>query len=78
MAYDTKADLETRLTEIRAEITKARKAQSYGIGSNEITVTRGSLKLLLDEERWVLSQIKECDAASAGGASNRVQFGRPS
>jgi len=77
MAYDTKADLEVRLAEIRLEIAKARKAQSYGIGSNEVTVTRGNLKSLLEEERWVLAQIKSIDAESAGGACNRIQFGRP-
>lgn len=78
--YDTKADLEVRLAEIRVEIAKARKIQSYGIGTgNEITVTRTNLRSLLEEERWVLDQIKQADAISgnSGGASNRVQFGRP-
>lgn len=77
MAYDTKADLELRLAEIRLEIAKARKTQSYGIGS-EVTVTRGNLKSLLEEEQWVLGQINAIDAAgSTGGACNRIQFGRP-
>lgn len=80
MPYDSKADLVTRLAEIRTEITKARQVASYGIGSNELTVTRTNLRLLLEEERWVLDQIKQCDAVSgtSGGQSNRVQFGRPS
>jgi hypothetical protein len=75
MAYDSKSDLEVRLAEIRLAIATARKAQTVGAGDN--TLTRGNLKTLLDEERWVLSQINAIDAQSSGGGSNRIQFGRP-
>jgi len=79
MPYDSRADLVARLAEIRAEITKARKAQSYAIGANDITVTRTNLRLLLEEEKWVLDQIQQSDAVTgtSGGRLNRVQFGRP-
>lgn len=76
MSYDSKSDLEVRLAEIRLAISVARKAQTIGAG--ESTLTRGNLKTLLDEERWVLSQINAIDAQSSGGGGNRVQFGRPS
>lgn len=76
MPYDSKSDLEVRLAEIRLAIAVARKAQTIGAG--ESTLTRGNLKTLLDEERWVLGQINSIDAQSTGGGSNRIQFGRPS
>jgi len=75
MPYDSKATLVARLAIVRASITTARNAQSYGIEGN--TVTKANLRALLDEEKWLLRQIQECDAASTGGASNRVSFGRP-
>lgn len=76
MPYDSKADLEVRLAEIRLAIAVARKAQVIGAGDN--TLSRGNLKTLLDEERYVLGQINAIDAqSSASGTSNRVSFGRP-
>jgi hypothetical protein len=75
MSYDSKADLEVRLAEIRLAIARARKAQSVASGDNSLN--RGNLKTLLDEERWVLSQINAVDAVNSGGGANRVQFGRP-
>jgi hypothetical protein len=74
--YDSKATLEARLAEIRAAIAKARSAQSIGSGDN--TLSRGDLRTLLDEERWVISQINSINAQNSGGGANRVQFGRPS
>lgn len=76
MSYDSRDDLSIRLAEIRLEIAKARKVQSYSVGQ-DLNVVRGQLKTLLDEEKWVLSQIDKIDASSTGGACNRVSFGRP-
>lgn len=76
MAFDSREDLAIRLAEVRLAIAKARKVQTYSVGQ-DLNVVRGQLKTLLDEEKWLLAQIDKLDAASTGGASNRVQFGRP-
>ncbi|MDX9788899.1 MAG: hypothetical protein RBT11_19135 [Desulfobacterales bacterium] len=77
MPYDSRDDLSIRLAEVRVEIAKARKVQSYSVGQ-DLSVVRGQLKTLLDEEKWLLSQIDKIDATASGGASNKVRFGRPS
>ena len=76
MAYDSKATLEARLTEIRAAISKAREAVSYSTSGGN-SLTRSTLKQLLEEEKMVLSKIEAIDQASNGFA-NKVKFGRPS
>jgi hypothetical protein len=77
MAYDSKLYLETRLSEVRSDIAKARRTQSYAVGQ-DLNVARGNLKVMLDEEKWLLGEIAKVDAALSGGACNRAQFGRPS
>jgi len=66
MPYDSRADLIARLAEVRAAITKARTAQSYNAGA-DMSVTRGLLKSLYEEEKWILSKLEAMDAASSGG-----------
>ena len=73
--YDSRADLVTRLTAIRAAIDKVRDAQSYSTGI-DMSVTRERLRNLLKEERDVLKKINQIDAESTGGMANRVQFNR--
>lgn len=75
MPYDSKATLETRLTDIRAAIAKARTAQQAGTADSN--VQRANLAQLLAEERWVLAEIAKVDAQSSGGLANQVTFGRP-
>jgi len=70
--YDSRSDLVSRLTDIRAAIAKARTAQSYGTGIS--TTQRANFRALLDEEKWVLQQINQIDMASGGGTANRVEF----
>ena len=72
--YDSKATLEARLTEVREAIAKARKAQSYDEETH--SVTRPSLKALLEEERWILSQIEAIENQKKGGIFNKVKFTR--
>jgi len=71
--YDSRSDLEARLAEVRAEITKARKRQRYGI--DDFSVARANLKDLLEEEQWILEQIARYDAIQRGiNRSSRVKF----
>ncbi|MDD4950912.1 MAG: hypothetical protein PHV85_00030 [Desulfovibrionaceae bacterium] len=72
----SRSDLVSRLTEVRAAITKARDGQTSSVDGTQIT--RASLRTLLDEEQGLLSMIRRIDAGAAGGNCNRVQFGRPS
>lgn len=74
MPYDSRATLVERLTEIRAAISKARTAVSYGTGGRSLS--RPGLNQLLDEEKMVLAKIEAIDRAS-DGAFNKVKFGRP-
>ena len=84
MATDqTVAEIDARLVEVRAAITKARTAQAYQAGGGQ-GVTRGNLQALLEEEKWLLEQRSQAAAAesatSSGGSSyfsNKVQFERP-
>jgi len=71
--YDSRADLVTRLTDIRAAISKARTAQSYGTGISN--TQRANIRALMDEEKWVLKQIMWIDNVSSGGSANKVEFG---
>jgi len=71
--YDSRADLVTQLTAVRAAITKVLSAQAYGT-SADITVQRANLKTLQDRERFLLKQIEIIDSTSTGGPFNRVQF----
>lgn len=74
--YDSRADLVTRLTEIREALSKVRSAQRYGSGPTY--TQRADYKSLLEEERFVLSQIQQIDNATGGGAVNRVEFNNAS
>lgn|GEM_PF-1714181 len=74
--YDSRSDLATRLTTVRADIAKARKAQVAATGLG-MSVTRGQLAALYEEEKWLLKQIYAIDSQSAGGFSNRAKFERP-
>lgn len=75
MVYDSRADLVTRLGEIRTEIANARKASTVGMGDKSITYQH--LKELREEEKDILAQINAIDAQSSGGLFNKVRFGRP-
>jgi len=70
--YDSRVDLITRLTEIRAALSKVRSAQRYGSG--QTYTQRADYKALLEEEKFVLGQIQQIDNATGGGAINRVEF----
>lgn len=70
--YDSKATLVTRLTDIRTELAKARKAISYSTGGGQ-SLTR-SYQLLLQEEKTILEQINAIDSTSTGGIWNRAEF----
>ena len=76
----TVAEIQARLVEVRAQIAKARKAQTYMSGAG-MSVTRGLLKTLLDEENDLLEALeyKEASTASTAGAdfTNKVSFERP-
>jgi hypothetical protein len=76
MAYDSKSYLETRLSEVRSDIAKARRTQSYAVGQ-DLNVARGNLKVMLDEEKWLLGEIAKADTAASGGACNRARFVKP-
>lgn len=76
MPYDSRPTLVTRLETVRDAIAKARVQQSYDSG--EGASVRGSLRVLLDEERDILRRIEIIDAYARGGTANKVQFGRPS
>lgn len=73
MAYDSRATLVARLTSIRSALDKARTAISYGTSGGN-TLSRPSLKSLLEEEQYVLKQIEQIDAGSTGGIWNRAKF----
>jgi len=75
MPYDSKAVLETRLTEVRTQITNCRKVQASGMGEQNITMAR--LETLLKEEQWLLGQIQAGEAQDSGGMFNKVRFRRP-
>lgn len=62
MAYDSRATLVARLTDIRDAIEKVRNAQSYGI--EDKTLTRANLRALLEEEKMVLEKIELIDDAA--------------
>ena len=71
--YDSRADLVTRLSDIRTAISKARTAQSYGTGISN--TQRANFRALLEEEKWVLKQIMWIDNVSSGATANKVEFG---
>jgi len=74
MAYDSRATLVSRLTNIRTAIDAARTAQAYGTGQRNLS--RPKLSELLKEEELILAKIEAIDQAS-DGRFNKVKFARP-
>jgi hypothetical protein len=74
---DTLIYWEAELTAVRAAITKALTAQSYGTG--EMQLTRVDLTKLERREATCLEKIQQLSAQASGcGTANKVQFNRPS
>jgi len=79
MVRFTLAEIDARLAEVRAAIAKARLAQSATAGAG-MSLQRGTLKTLLEEEQWLLGERDKLEAgstASAGGMFNRARFQDP-
>lgn len=71
MGYYTRAQLVTMLATLDTRIGKAEEAQIHDTG--EGSITRGYLKSMYDERKWLLERIESIDNASV---STRVSYGR--
>jgi len=75
LPIDSRDDLVTRLTEVRAAITKARDARAVSSGDGS-SVERQSLATLLAEEKDIMRRISRIDVSRTGGRANLAGFGR--
>jgi hypothetical protein len=79
MARFTLAEIDARLVEVRAAISKARLAQSATAGAG-MSLQRGTLKTLIEEEQWLLAERDKLESGSSnsgGGMFNRARFQDP-
>jgi hypothetical protein len=73
----TQTQLEDMLAKVDEAIDKARTAQSYNAGSG-MSVSRGLLKDLYDERKWILGLLAPYGTTGTGdNFINKVQFERP-